>query len=117
MLVVDGYCYADHNIAISVFNSMHDRFFPISAYAYGQVRAVDINGNLSVQVSNINGSYQQLFASGNSLPSCLTEGPLNSIVYGIDWSVVEWIFGAGLIIFATGAAIGSIINVVRKTRV
>lgn len=77
-LVVNGYCYSDHTIAIAVFNSMHDRYFPISQYAYGQIRAIDIDGKLSVQVSNINGSYQQFFPTGNTLPVCTTPGALNA---------------------------------------
>lgn len=35
---------------------------------------------------------------------------------GVDWATVEWVFGAGLILFATGAGIGGVINVVRKAK-
>jgi len=35
---------------------------------------------------------------------------------GVDWTTVEWIFGSGLILFATGAGIGGVINLVRKAR-
>jgi len=36
---------------------------------------------------------------------------------GIDWQVVYDTFGMSLLLFATGAGIGLLINVVRKTKV
>lgn len=35
---------------------------------------------------------------------------------GVDWSTVEWIFGSGLILFATGAGVGAVVQIVRKAR-
>lgn len=35
---------------------------------------------------------------------------------GVDWSIVEWVFGSGLVLFAVGAGIGAVLNVVRKAR-
>lgn len=35
----------------------------------------------------------------------------------IDWTTTEWIFGSGLVLFALGAGIGSIINITKKARV
>lgn len=35
----------------------------------------------------------------------------------IDWATTEWIFGSGLVLFALGAGIGSIINITKKARI
>ena len=35
----------------------------------------------------------------------------------IDWASVEWIFGSGLVLFAVGAGIGSIVNIIRKAKI
>lgn len=35
----------------------------------------------------------------------------------IDWATTEWIFGSGLVLFALGAGIGSVINITKKARV
>lgn len=43
-----------------------------------------------------------------------TELVLNSS--GVDWSAAQLTFGLGLVMYATGAGIGLIINVLRKLR-
>ncbi len=45
-----------------------------------------------------------------ALTTLLTDGP-------VDWATVEWIFGSGLVLFAVGAGVGAIVNVIRKARV
>lgn len=45
-----------------------------------------------------------------AISTLLSEGP-------VDWATVEWIFGSGLVLFAVGAGVGVVINMIRKVRV
>lgn len=48
-------------------------------------------------------------ASSSILTTLLDSG-------GVDWSTVEWIFGSGLILFATGAGVGVVVQIARRAR-
>lgn len=113
--VYNEYCYDIGQTAVDSFNANPSRFNSASN-AITEVHAHSDFGLYlhTYPLTNTNRTEQ---FSTEYLAECLTPGPLNSIVYGIDWTVVEWIFGAGLVMFATGAAVGSVINIVRKARI
>lgn len=112
---VNEYCYASITEAQTAFNSSATRFYGAGS-GFGETH-LHSDATINFHVYPLSGNPPPHIPSGHLLPSCDTPGPLNSIVYGIDWTVVEWIFGAGLVMFATGAAVGAVINVVRKARV
>lgn len=114
---VNEYCYPDAQAAITAFNSVTTRWFSFDqGAAEVHAKSPDSFGvPLYLETYTTQGPKAERL-TGDYIPTCPTEGPLNSIVYGIDWTVVEWIFGAGLVMFATGAAVGSVINIVRKAR-
>lgn len=111
----NSYCYENGADAVSAFNSEAVRFFGVNA-GFGEMH-VHSDFGIYMHYYPTQGSGPPHTFTGHYLPECNTPGPLNGLVYGIDWTVVEWIFGAGLVMFATGAAVGAVINVVRKARV
>lgn len=115
-LAFGGYCYSDPRVAMAVFNSYPDRFFGVSTKVLGQIRVVDASGTLKVQTSTLIGSTQSFLDTNTSLPTCDIPGPLNPLIPLLDLSIIEWVFGSGLILFVISVGIGSILSIVRKTR-
>lgn len=113
--VHNSYCYETPQQAVDSFNSESGRFFGVDN-GFGEMHAHSDFG-IYMHYYPVTGQGPPHSFTGHYLPECTIPGPLNSIVYGIDWTVVEWIFGAGLVMFATGAAVGSVINIVRKARI
>lgn len=112
---VEGYCYETVEQAVLSFNSHINRWF----FDSDNVAEINLHADGLYYLHSFSkaGLNHLEVLTNKSLVSCPDVGPLNPIVYGVDWSVVEWIFGSGLVLFAVGAGIGAVLNIVRKARI